>query len=393
MDEYGFGEKEEKFIDMSKTQINLMITVVSIVTSMSWWFTSGQDIVANNLGETIGITGSESTPGEVVLPETTHYSYPAWTLSDIPNPSFLIDPCLSNPGPLITLAGEFSTYKNKELAENSKIDASGAFFINGGDHPVTIGGENGVCWFSGKIFGGYPLDASWETTHSTAGIQIQDGTFLPVIEGLYIDQIGDGIKVRLGENSGQTGIADPFTVRGVWLRDIRDDCIESDWQAGGIIEDSLLDGCYVLFATEKRPGVVTNGSENTWEIRDTLAYLHDQIGVYDGESPGHGRLFKWDETSPKWKMYNSILRIDSDVSESSNQFNFQMDKLEDCQNNILVWLGSGPFPGTVPSCFSITKDKSVWDDAVREWKISHEYTSPIRNFRSFTPLLMNGGFE
>ncbi len=226
-----------------------------------------------------------------------------------------------------------------------------------------------------------------------AGIQIQDGTFRPVIEGVYIDQIGDGIKVRLGEDSGQAGIAEPFIVRGVWLRDIRDDCIESDWQAGALIEDSLLDGCYVVFATEKRPGASTNGSNNTWEIKNTLAYMHDQIGVYKGESPGHGKFFKWDDTSPKWKMYNSILRVDSDFSSSSNQFNFRLEKLVDCSNNILVWLGDGPFPGTVPSCFTITKDKSVWDNAVRDWKTRHGYISQINKYRIFSPLMFNWGIN
>lgn len=303
------------------------------------------------------------------------------------------DPCLTSPGPLITLSGNYSVYENKELANNTKIDASLASFTGGGENPVNIGGGTNNCWYSGKIYGGYPSNADWETTHPTAGIQIQDGSFRPVIEGVYVDRIGDGIKIRLGEKTGQSGIAEPFTVRSVWLRDIRDDCIESDWQAGALIEDSLLDGCYVLFATEKRPGASTNGSNNTWEIRDTLAFMHDQIGVYDGYSPGHGMFFKWDDTSPNWKMYNSILRVDSSHGVSSDQFNFQFEKLVDCENNILVWLGSGPFPAPVPNCFTITKDRSVWDHAVSEWKMQHGYSPGGYLFQMYIPLLNSVGIR
>jgi hypothetical protein len=371
-------------------KIFLIVLISLVMASVSWWFISNQKMTEKQFKDLTGLSGEVFTAGAFNIVDT---SSPHSSPGTIPISTPLIDSCLTNPGPLITLSGNNAAYKNKELADNTKIDASMATFENGGEHPVTIGGGTDICWYSGKIFGGYPLDASWETTHPTAGIQIQDGTYRPVVEELYIDQIGDGIKVRIGEYSGQTGITQPFTVRGVWLRDIRDDCIESDWQAGAIIEDSLLDGCYVLFATEKRPSASTDGSDNTWEIRDTLAFMHDQIGVYDGESPGHGKFFKWDETSPKWEMYNSILRVDSDVSESSNQFNFQLEKLVDCENNILVWLGSGPFPGLLPTCFSITTDKSIWDNAVWDWKIRHGFISPVYNYRIFTPLLFNGGID
>jgi hypothetical protein len=58
-------------------------------------------------------------------------------------------------------------------------------------------------------------------------------------------------------------------------------------------------------------------------------------------------------------------------------------KLESCSNNIIVWLGSAQY-GSYPydfsqinqqfnNCFEINTDKSVWDNAVAEWKIKHGY--------------------
>jgi chitinase len=37
----------------------------------------------------------------------------------------------------------------------------------------------------------------------------------------------------------------------------------------------------------------------------------------------------------------------------------------------MVWLGPGPFPGSLPSCFTVTTDRSVWDTAVRSWEAAH----------------------
>jgi len=379
---------------MSIRQKSLITSLILVISSLILWACTSQNLDQPQFSQMAGkaIENDQESVNRVQDVQEAE-SLPSEAISKLTNPSMETGTCLSSPGSLITLSGNYSVYINKQLANNTKIDASRASFTNGGENPVNIGGAKDVCWYSGKIYGGNPPDADWETTHPTAGIQIQDGTSRPVIEGVYVDRIGDGIKIRLGEKFGQSGIAEPFTVRGVWLRDIRDDCIESDWQAGALIEDSLLDGCYVLFATEKRPQAHTNGSNNTWEIRDTLAYMHDQIGVYDGSSPGHGMFFKWDDTSPNWKMYNSILRVDSNQGVSSDQFNFRLNKLVDCENNILVWLGSGPFPAPVPSCFTITTDELVWEHAVSEWKIRHGYSLEAGMFQVYIPLLNSVGIS
>jgi hypothetical protein len=47
------------------------------------------------------------------------------------------------------------------------------------------------------------------------------------------------------------------------------------------------------------------------------------------------------------------------------------EQLASCSNNVMVWLGSGPFPATLPSCFTITTDRAVWDNAVASWIARH----------------------
>ena len=47
------------------------------------------------------------------------------------------------------------------------------------------------------------------------------------------------------------------------------------------------------------------------------------------------------------------------------------EQVLDCANNVMVWLGPGDFPGTLPACFTITKDRTVWDNAVADWLARH----------------------
>ena len=48
-------------------------------------------------------------------------------------------------------------------------------------------------------------------------------------------------------------------------------------------------------------------------------------------------------------------------------------QLVSCSNNVMVWLGGGPYPAGLPSCFQITTDRGVWDTAVAAWKQRHPY--------------------
>jgi len=42
----------------------------------------------------------------------------------------------------------------------------------------------------------------------------------------------------------------------------------------------------------------------------------------------------------------------------------------------MVWLGPGDYPVPLPSCFTVTKDRSVWDNAVAAWKANHPHVRP-----------------
>src|SRR5205823_13208062 len=65
------------------------------------------------------------------------------------------------------------------------------------------------------------------------------------------------------------------------------------------------------------------------------------------------------------------------------------DLLVDCANNIMIWLGSGPFPEPLPAtfngkpCFTLMTGQAgvdYWNTVVTRWKArSEEHTSELQS--------------
>ena len=109
-------------------------------------------------------------------------------------------------------------------------------------------------------------------------------------------------------------------------------------------EDSLLDGCYQAFAARPRSDDdESDGSAKTWTIRNVLAWVRPQTGVYKGPSPGNGSFFKWDTSSdarsPRVAIHDTILRIDQYPNHTEGGLWVPPGKLASCSNVTIVWLG------------------------------------------------------
>jgi hypothetical protein len=242
------------------------------------------------------------------------------------------------------------------------LDASGDFIT----WTVTIRNAGaGSCWSGGRIFGAwdeYDPSVSWEDPyHHTGGFTIDVDNFL--LDGVRIHNNGDGIR-PYGPNAH---------IRSAHVTDIHDDCIENDDMHALLVEDSLFDGCYVGISARTHSGSGdVDGSERVWEIRDSLFRLEPQPTVYRGDSPGHGPFFKWDSSgvAPRVSLHNTIFRADQEPNHGGLGIPSGM-VFESCSGNVVVWLGDGPYPDSLPSCFTITTDQAVWDDAVADWYARH----------------------
>jgi hypothetical protein len=313
------------------------------------------------------------------------------------NPPVITDSCLDQEGPLIVKSGIYESRwdarSSDALAANTKVDAKAASWIalwplqDKMDYPIVFGGESGLCFSGGEIVGNYPDKmgdpvepwdydpyATWSYIAGTSAMEIKMPNF--VLENIRIHNFGDGISLNSDTESN-------FIIRGVYFSKLRDDCIENDHMRGGLVEDSLFDGCYTAFSTRPQCSDCDSSSK-IWIIRDSLVRLEPMDGVYKnrGPVPGHAGFFKWDtssaDISPKLALHNNIFRVDQESGTVG--LGVPAGKIESCSNNIMVWLGEGSYPdpndGQDPlpqDCFTITTDKSIWDNAVSQWKAEHGF--------------------
>jgi hypothetical protein len=276
--------------------------------------------------------------------------------------------CLSEPGPLVTVSGvRTSQYNNTSLADNTRVDASTGQIMTTAVIGVVLAGGANVCYYRGEVLGYLPPSQDWSTMHDTYTFKVEVPGF--VLEGARHFDYGDGVTIR--------EVTSNWVLRGVYFKYMRDDCIENDFVNGGLIEDSFFDGCFQGFSS--RPFRTTqDGSANVVTVRNSLFRLQHMDHGYT--NPGHGGFFKWDAKGPMVSLHNNIYRVDEKSQHSSNHsFGPPAGKLKDCSNNVMIWLGSGPFPEQLPSCYRVLTGQEgldYWNAAAAKWKADHPPVMP-----------------
>src|SRR5207247_11055154 len=83
---------------------------------------------------------------------------------------------------------------------------------------------------------------------------------------------------------------------------------------------------------------------------------------------------------PKSSLSSSVSRTDSRNIENSVLVPPPY-QLQDCVGNVMIWLGSGPFPEPLPArpgCFTLltgAEGLQYWNNAVVGWKMAHPATA------------------
>jgi hypothetical protein len=275
--------------------------------------------------------------------------------------------CLATAASVTTIGGrQASQYRDRAATTGTGYDARTASWVAVGNWPVHIARGSDVCWVGGRIQGTFSDRTTWNKLHGTGAFSL--GTPGSTVDGIRIHNYGDGIRVVSSRSEG-------FTIREVHLSFLRDDCVENDRLHGGVLEDSLLDGCYVaLSARPSKADTASEGRTNTWVVRRSLIRLQPMPTVYKGPAPGHGGFFKWDQTGrgPRLTLEDNVFRVDQRSNHTT--MGVPPGALAGCRNNTMVWLGDGPYPDPLPDCFTVTTDPAVWDDAVAAWQARHPGT-------------------
>ncbi|MBY5161492.1 hypothetical protein [Salsipaludibacter albus] len=265
---------------------------------------------------------------------------------------------------VVTISGaQTDRWHDRDIEVPTSVDARTASWIEVGDDPIRIGTAADMCWQGGTVDGRYPDSDTWDQMHDRAGFSIYAPDF--TLLDLRMHNQGDAINLK--------DEASNFVLRRLHLSFIRDDCIENDALHTGVLEDSFLDGCYTaLSARRSSADPESDGRGNEWTIRRSLIRLQPMPTVYKGDAPGHGKFFKWDKIglAPNLSVYDNVFRVDQ--APTDGELLVPEEYLETCSNNVVVWLGEGDFPGELPEeCFTITRDRAVWDDAVAEWTAAY----------------------
>ncbi len=315
------------------------------------------------------LVGSGPGAGATTAPTTTTITTTKpTTAAPAPAPAWVglraTASCSGRSGPVIRRVGaQRSQVKVKDAATATTVDVRRATWSGTVNYPVVIGGGRYACVSGGRFLGSWSSTTSWETMHSVAAIRVTSSS--STVEDSRVVDYGDAIRFAKG--------AQGFRVRRAYLTYIRDDCIENDWAYSGVVEDSFLDGCYNAFSARGYDSQdrSRDGSADLVTIQNSLVRLQPMEAVYKnrGRVPGHAGFFKWDARGPRLTIRNTVLRADQGANTVG--LGIPRGKLAGCSGNTMVWLGSGPYPDPLPSCFAVTRDKRVWDRAVEAWRAAH----------------------
>jgi hypothetical protein len=224
-----------------------------------------------------------------------------------------------------------------------------------------------LCVIGGKVVGRQPRSLTWQQVkhqHDGDALRIVAGDWY-VVDGLRADNVEDGVSP----------FGDGFVGRNLYLTYIRDDCIENDAISGGYVADSLFDGCSMGLSERPSSGFDPTPPPPGETFTMDRVLLHVQPMPRDETTPdglGNGQLFKW---SKKWSnrlvLRDSIFWVERVSMNGARAMGFPDRTV--AHNVTLVWTGPGDYPAPVPPGVTVTKDRTVWDNARRSWLAGHDY--------------------
>ena len=302
-------------------------------------------------------------------------------------------------GPLVDVTGtEYAYNPLFNLSNGSRLDARGDVYTGQTDPALPDGSivgyiidlrsdlANSICWAGGVIHYTNDYDITWGESKTPNNAALMTWTGDAIFDGVRIHNAHDAIRPRRNTDMF-------WEVRNSWITYNRDDCIESDFMAAGLVDDSLFDGCNV-FLSSRNLGDYIRMPRNIVTVQNSLIRMQEMPGPYghpDRSIMGHGPLFKYQNQSPNLVLRNNIFLMESYVttknvvrSEASSfeQLGFRVSQgqLKECSGNIIVWTGPGEFPGDIPndpSCVTVTTDRAVWEDARAKWIAEHPLVARI----------------
>jgi hypothetical protein len=301
---------------------------------------------------------------------------------------------------VITLKG---TYRDEvrypALIDGVTFDARSARFLaypNQSQYPFSIGKANApaaTCVVGGLVVGQQSHSLTWDqmkNAYDGDGLRISARRGA-VVDGLRVENVEDGVAPR-GTEVRYPKDGDGFVLRNLYFRYIRDDCVENDDIGGGVISDSLFDGCYTGVSERPSDGnrqLSYRAPRGEKLILDgvllRLQALPGPRGSDDPAKLGHGQLFKWSAVSNALVVRHSVFLVERRPNTDSY---FPFPRGTVTEDVTIVWGGPGAFVWRVPEGTTVTRDRTVWDRARALWLARHGCVSFVACSRLSDPLTL-----
>jgi hypothetical protein len=111
-------------------------------------------------------------------------------------------------------------------------------------------------------------------------------------------------------------------------------------------------------------------------VEDSIVRLRPCPGGFKTRSTDavHGQIYKAQDNAPALVLRNVVVASERfrDPTGDGPRLPERRGRIADRYEDVtLVWLGGGRYPGNVPAGCRVTRDPTVYEDAVADWKDRH----------------------
>ncbi len=237
-----------------------------------------------------------------------------------------------------------------------------------------------LTWIVGGIINGeVPQESDWKPTYCNSAAVIFKRAASSTVDGLRITSAWDALRADSSSPD--------LTVRNNWISNVRDDVVENDYFLSVTFEDNLVDGAFQGISVHSGGDILTDTGETVY-VYGNVIRIREYL--YKG-SQQYGALFKNEASSPASIIRNTVVAVDYNGGSTwSKYWERSWSKIEDCSNNLFLWLSDQPISSSVPlppPCFKVLtgeEARAEWVRSKKNWidchpKVSRMPTDPVSN--------------
>ncbi len=275
------------------------------------------------------------------------------------------EPADGNPYALDVRGAEFQLANSANAKPTSNFDCNqGLDPVN--RYPINIYHADFTAVVGGLVRGEIPQESDWEPTYCNSAAVNFKHARSGTVDGIRITSAWDAIRMSV-DSPG-------LIVRNSWISNVRDDVVENDDFFSTLFEDNLVDGAFQGISVHS-VGEIRVMPPSTVVVSGSVIRIREYI--YKGNQQ-FGALFKNENSSPASRIYDTVVAVDYKGGRTwRGYWEKSWSKIEDCANNLFLWLSDSPIPDSIsspPNCFTVLKGQEArnsWVQAKKNWIDCH----------------------